>query len=256
MKTDYEHDRLQDSLQASRVPPSSCQPILLALIITAGIISIVSTGCAARYRPKAALPNTYFDQVLKDVTQPDLLKTYNALPEKEDAQKTTKVARRNQILQELIILVDRNYSNFENQYYGSDASINFAGDFVNLGLTGVSSVTGTAHLKSVLSAVATGTTGIKTSYLKNYYDQQTRGAIVQKMRSLRASQLATIQDANHMKAGPSNYSLESGLSDIDAYYNAGTIVGALQGISETAGTEQTAAKAQQKTNGSAKQSIQ
>src|SRR5438105_8898438 len=91
-----------------------------------------------------------------------------------------------------------------------------------IGLTGVSSVTGTAHLKSVLSAIATGTTGIKTSYLKNYYDSQARAAVVQKMRALRATELATIEDNTHMKAGVTEYSLEAGLADIEAYYNAGT----------------------------------
>jgi hypothetical protein len=111
-------------------------------------------------------------------------------------------------------------------------------------------------LKSVLSAIASGTTGIKTSYLKNFYDQQTRAAVVQKMRALRATQLATIADDGHMKAGPSNYGLEAGLSDLAAYYSAGTIIGALQGIAETAGADQAKAKDQQKDNSKTKQSIQ
>ena len=225
------------------------------LIVPTGILCLVSCGCASLYKPKVALPNTYFNQILTDVSRPDLLAAYNAMPETSDSDKQKKVTRRNQILQELINLVDQNYSKFEDRYYGSDASINFAGDVVNLGLTGVSSVTGTAHLKSVLSAVATGTTGIKTSYLKNFYDQQTRAAVVQKMRALRASELATIQDDTHMKAGPSDYSLETGLSDVDAYYNAGTIIGALQGIAETAGVDQAKAKTQQQTNSKAPQSI-
>jgi hypothetical protein len=178
------------------------------------------------------------------------------MPESNDTEKQKKVARRNQILQELIILVDQNYAKFEDRYYGSDAAVNFTGDVVNLGLTGVSSVTGTAHLKSVLSAIASGTTGIKTSYLKNFYDQQTRAAVVQKMRALRATQLATIADDGHMKAGPSNYGLEAGLSDLAAYYSAGTIIGALQGIAETAGADQAKAKDQQKDNSKTKQSIQ
>ena len=153
-------------------------------------------------------------------------------------------------------MVDRNYDVFEGRYYGSDGTVSFVGDIVSLGLTGVSSVTGTAHLKSVLSAVATGTTGIKTSYLKNYYDQQTRSAVVQKMRSLRATELVVMQDQGHMKAGPSNYNLESGLSDVNAYYNAGTIVGALQGIAETAGADQAKAREKQQDNSKTRQSVQ
>ena len=168
-------------------------PIVLA-------VCLFLSSCAS-YKPKAYVPkSTFKNQYLSDLKSPTLLQTYNAMPQGSDAEKQSKVARRNQILQELITLVDENYSVFEDKYYGSDASVNFAGDVANLGLTGVSSVTGTAHLKSVLSAIATGTTGIKTSYQKNFFDQQTRSAVVQKMRAGRATQLALIQDQNHMKA--------------------------------------------------------
>jgi len=217
------------------------------------LFGMVASGCSV-YKPKAPIPQGgYGNEMLKDVSAPNLLETYNAMLETTDAQKATKVARRNRILQELIWLVDQNYGKFEDRYYGSEASINVAGDIVNLGLTGVSSVTGTAHLKSVLSAIATGTTGIKTSYQKNFFDQQTRSAVVQKMRSLRATQLAILQDEDHMKADLSEYSLESGLSDVDAYFNAGTIIGALQSIAEGAGTEQKAAKDKQLDNSRIKQ---
>jgi hypothetical protein len=222
--------------------------------IVAATCAVLLPGCAM-YKPKMPLPATYRTQMLADVSQPNLLQQYNAMPQATEAEAAAKVARRNQILQELITLVDQNYSVFEGRYYGSDASVNFTGDVINLGLTGVSSVTGTAHLKSVLSAIATGTTGIKISYLKNFYDQQTRSAVVQKMRALRATALATIQDANHMKAGVTSYSLEAGLSDIEGYYNAGTIIGALQAIAETAGTEQAAAKVQRSTDSKQPQSI-
>jgi hypothetical protein len=147
--------------------------------------------------------------------------------------------------------------------------VNFGVDVVNLGLTGVTSVTGTANLKGVLSAIATGTTGIKTSYEKDSFDQQTRSAVVQKMRASRASQLAAMQDPDHMKAPvvcatggckqevtatadtpkhtEAPYSLQTGLSDIEQYYQAGTIIGALQAIAASAGDTQTNATTKQKT---------
>ena len=235
----------------------------VALFLTA---CFVMSSCAA-YKPKAYIPaNAISKQYLNDVKSPTLLQTYNAMPQSTAADLQAKATRRNEILQELISLIDQNYSSFESKYYGSDATVNFTGDLVNLGLTGVSSVTGTAHLKAVLSAVATGSTGIKTSYLKNFFDQQTRSAVVQKMRASRATQLALIQDQNHMKApvvcptagcpmvggvavGP--YSLEAGLSDVAAYYDAGTIIGALQAIATTAGQEQQTAKTAQQANSAA-----
>jgi len=236
------------------------------LIVT--LLTGFVSSCSV-YKPKPYIPpNTVKNQYLMDVTAPALLTTYNALPQGTAAERQSKVARRNQILQELITLIDQNYSAFEDKYYGSNASVNFAGDVANLGLTGVSSVTGTAHLKSVLSAIATGTTGIKTSYEKNFFDQQTRGAVVQEMRAERATQLALIQNQSHMGApvvcDPSGcptvagevvsaYSLETGLSDVESYYEKGTIIGALQAISSNAGTNQASAADQQKKNGGKRQ---
>lgn len=237
--------------------------------LTPLFLSCLALTACVTYRPKAYIPPSVFkNQYLKDVTASDMLASFNAMPQGTDAERQAKAARRNQILQELIGLIDANYANFESSYYGSDATVNFYGDVANLGLTGVSSITGTAHLKAVLSAVATGTTGIKTSYEKNFFDQQTRAAVVQKMRAERATQLALIQDQNHMKApvacgstgcpsvGGSQvtpYSLETGLSDVDAYYQKGTIIGALQSIAESAGSQQQTATDQQKKNGTAQQ---
>jgi hypothetical protein len=87
-------------------------------------------------------------------------------------------------------LVDQNYYSFENRFYGTQATFSTVSDAANLGLTAASSVIGTAELKSILSATATGATGFKTSVEKNFFDQQSRAAVVSKMRALRATQLS------------------------------------------------------------------
>lgn len=219
------------------------------------LFAVLFQGCAI-YRPKAAIPSSFRAQVVADVGQKDLLSKYNSMPETNDTDKAAKVVRRNQILNELIYLVDINYSSFESHFYGGQAAFSTVGDAANLGLTAAGSVTGTAELKSILSATATGTTGLTSSVEKNFFDQQTRGAIVTKMRSLRALQLSTLQDAQHMKAGVSDYSLEQGIADVNAYYDAGTVVGALQGIAASVGTDTTATQAKQKENTATTQKIQ
>jgi hypothetical protein len=167
-----------------------------------------------------------------------------------------KVARRNQILTELIYLVDANYYSFENRFYGSQATTNLAGDAANLGLTAAGTVVGASDLKTILSATATGLTGFKASVDKNFFDQQSRAAIVTKMRALRATERATIEDENHMKAGVSEYSLESGIADVNAYYDAGTVVGALQSIAQTSSSESDQAKKKRQANSAKTQAFQ
>jgi len=224
-------------------------------------VAFFAQGCSV-YRPKSAIPSSYTNQVLADVGSPDLLKTYNLLPQKSDDDKAAKIARRNQILTELIYLVDQNYYKFENHFYGSQATFSTGGDAINLGLTAAASVTGTAELKSILSATATGTTGLTTSIEKNFFDQQSRAAVVTQMRALRSSQLALMQDGDHMKAGitvsnagDKTYSLETGIADVNTYYDAGTVVGALQAIAQAAGAKSTDAEGKGKTNSATPQAI-
>ena len=227
------------------------------LLATAVLLATIASSCNKTYKPKEPVPpNTYLKAYIKDLSSPTLIQDYNKLPQASTDDKTAKVARRNQILREYIWIVDHNYGVFEAQYYGSEAGISTGGDIINLGLTGVASVTGTAHLKSVLSAIATGTTGIRTSYEKNFFDQQTRTAVVQKMRALRAEQLAALEDEHHLKAGVSDYSLEAGLNDVYAYYNAGTVIAALQSIAEQAGSQQQKATDQQQKNSKTEQKVQ
>ena len=57
------------------------------------------------------------------------------MPQGSTAEQAAKVARRNQILTELIYLVDQNYYSFENHFYGTQATFSTATDFINLGLT-------------------------------------------------------------------------------------------------------------------------
>lgn len=199
---------------------------------------------------------SYRAAIIKELADPNLVSTYDALPSNTQDEKQSKVSRRNHIIREYIWLVDQAYDGFEARYYGAEAGVNWAGDVINLGLTGVSSVTGTAHLKSVLSAIATGTTGIKTSYEKNFFDQQTRSAVVQKMRALRAEQLSILEDEKHLKAGVSEYDLQTGINDVGRYFDAGTVIAALQSIAVSAGAQTQAAADKQKVNGTKTQSIQ
>jgi len=219
------------------------------------IFFLLVSGCSV-YKPKAPIPSGYSKQVEADVASPTLLKDYNAMAQGTDVEKAAKVARRNQILNELIYLVDQNYYNFENHFYGSQATFSTGADAINLGLTAAGAVTGTAEVKSILAATATGVTGFKTSVEKNFFDQQSRAAVVTKMRALRATQLATLQDDSHMKAGVTAYSLEAGISDVNGYYDAGTVVGALQSIAQSAGQQTTDAATKQQTNSTKSQSIQ
>lgn len=208
-------------------------------------LAALAISCSI-YRPKPVIPTgDYEKQLIADVADPKLLDNYNALPGQERA------LRRNQVLAKLIWLVDLHYHDFEEQFYTGAASLSFGGDVASLGLTGVAAATGSAHLKSILSSIATGTVGIRNSAERNFYDQQARGALVGKMRGLRAIQLANIEA--RMKEPASVYTLEQGLADINRYYEAGTLIGALQAIAVSAGQDHDTAESLRRATAAAPQ---
>lgn len=215
---------------------------LIAVLLTVSL-----TGCSTAYRPKAPIPATVFSTpYLADLSSATLLKDYDAIPE-----GPLKVARRNAILWEVLWLTDQSYSNYETSFFTGQAFISTGADILNIALSSTAAVTGTAHLKSVLAVISGGVTGIRASYEKNFFDQATRETIVQVMRATRLTRLAEIQagmstcsttgpcEAN----GGAGYSLEQGLLDATAYFDDGTIVGALIAINTSSSQQASSARA-------------
>lgn len=207
--------------------------LLLCVSVSLWPILLLSAGCSI-YAPKAPLPAAVFSTpFLADLSSPTLFRDYNAL------SGQAQIDRRNQILYEIVWLTDASYGSYEKNFFAGQAYVGTGGDIVNIGLAGVAAVTGTAHLKAVLAVFSSGVTGMRASYEKNFFDQQTRAVIVQKMRSGRLAVLAAIRAG---MATP-GYSLEQGLMDTSSYFDAGTVIGALVAIAEDSGQQSAAAKA-------------
>jgi hypothetical protein len=77
--------------------------------------------------------------------------------------------------------------------------------------------------------VSSGVVGARASYQKNFFDQVTREAIVQVMRSARLAKLSEIETG---MASGSSYTLTQGLLDATDYYDCGTVTGALVAINQ------------------------
>jgi hypothetical protein len=219
---------------------------LLALDILVVALVLLLVGCGSVYRPKSPIPAaTFSNPFLADLASGTLLSAYDAMPE-----GPAKVARRNAILFEIIYLTDQTYGKYEESFFSGQAFLATGADTLNLGLAGVASVTGTAHLKAVLAAISGGVTGIRSSYQKNFYDQATRETIVQVMRAARLARLAEIEAgmatcSTSVPCGApgTSYSLEQGLLDVTAYYDDGTVMGALISISHSSSQQAVTARA-------------
>jgi hypothetical protein len=156
---------------------------------------------------------------------------------------------RNILLNDLILLVDLNYNQWEKLLYDKKAGFDLSSDAVLLGLGGATALTGTTGVANVLGQITTGITGFKTSVDSDLLQKNAVPALVAKMRAARATQLlkmraAMIKVTGDQPDGPTplvKYPVEQGLIDLNAYYNAGTFVSALQDITATAAEQKKAA---------------
>lgn len=142
---------------------------------------------------------------------------------------------RNKVLNELILLTDVYYRDYEDFLYVGKAMADTVFDVVELGLTLWATVSGVNRTKTNLSAIATGIKGTRYSIDKNLFQRQAMIAMLSKMRALRKKKLIVLYEG--MNKPVRDYSLDQALIDIGEYYHAGTLIGALQDIFSKSGVE-------------------
>ena len=152
------------------------------------------------------------------------------LPYDTPAALLAKQQARNRLLSAFIWSVDQNYDQFEVKFYSDKATEDIAGDFIGIALGSATVFTASAHAKTILATVAAAVVGTKASVDAHWYDTQTRESVVSEMRALRATQLTVIETG--MTNPVSAYSLDQGILDVQAYYQDGSIVSALQAIAQ------------------------
>lgn len=208
----------------------------LSCSIAANILlfSILMSGCSSVIKGGPNLP-TYQSTVVNTLV--DKYSKAGAIP--IDPSKLT-VDKRNQIMDDLIYLIDVNYHQFESEFFISRASFNTTTDLAILGLGGAGALVDSSGTQAILAAISGGIGGARVSINKNFFREQSANALISTMRATRKAKLNFLRDAQTLSL--SDYPISRALGDIVDYYNAGTIVGALESITSEAGKkEQTAA---------------
>jgi hypothetical protein len=156
-------------------------------------------------------------------------------------QSTVTVVQRNQILNELLYLTDVNYFDFQSQLYRGRALFETTTDLAMIGLGAAGALVGSSVTQALLAAISGGIAGGRVSVNKNYFHEASTQALIAKMDAARKAKLDLMRKAMTLEA--TDYPLAQGLADLAEYYNAGTIIGALQGIVADAGAQTRAAEA-------------
>jgi len=119
-------------------------------------------------------------------------------------------------------------------------NVGFYSTIANLALTSSATVFAATETKTILSAVATGLTGTREAYDKEILIEKTITILQQQMRTRRKEVKVLILERLARDAG--TYPLELALTDLESYYRAGTLTGALIDVSEATGVRLADAK--------------
>lgn len=139
---------------------------------------------------------------------------------------------RNQIVALRLHAIDLKFAAFEAELFRQTRETGFAATLASLGLTGAGSLV-TGGTANILAAAATALTGARSAFEKEILAEKTILAIHTAMRTNRKRILVRIRSG--LKQGVADYPLGFALSDLEDYYHAGTVLGALINITESAG---------------------
>ena len=196
-------------------------------LILACIASLTGCSGVTQGRPVKA---DYQTPIVKS-----LIGKYSANNSVFTHQSSVTMKQRNQVLDDIIFLTDVNYRSFEEELYVGKAFFDTTGDLAILGLGAAGSLITHSATQAIISAISGGIGGARVSINKNFFHEFSTQALIAKMQSSRRAKLELMRKA--MTLNVTDYTLSRGLSDITEYYNAGTIVGALQDIIADAGAD-------------------
>ena len=151
------------------------------------------------------------------------------------AQYRTLEARRNKIVYDLVFVVNDYYDKYELSRYATATGAGFLGDVVTLGLDTAATAVGGAGLKTILAGISTGVGGTKIAAQRDFLQNQNIAQLVQRMRVLRGKVYEQLQ--KNLKQPIADYPLEAALIDVQRYFHAGTLLGAIQDIVNETGAQ-------------------
>jgi hypothetical protein len=200
-----------------------------AAILAAMGAALLVSGCAS----VDGYPNRleYSEQYVAEVApyaSPGVVQRYNGTTD-----VTTATLLRNNTVTARIFSIDANFHQFVRDLTTQQNLSTIGVDWAAIGLASAGAVVGSAQTKAILAAISAGLLGAKASVDKDVFYNKTIPALITLMEGQRKIVLARIYVG--LKKGVTDYTLYQALADLDDYYNAGTINGALVGLTTTAG---------------------
>lgn len=158
----------------------------------------------------------------------------------EEAYYATPAAQnkrvRNEIIWARMRAIDTYYYAFETSLIRERQEVGFISSIISIGLSGAVPLVSAVDTKNILGAASSGLQGATKAYSDEVLFQKTVQVLATQMRARRdivASDIVSRLRTLDIDA----YPLSMALSDVDEYYAAGTIAGALIEIQKTVSAE-------------------
>jgi hypothetical protein len=163
----------------------------------------------------------------------------------------TNVQDRNTLITERMFAMDLEYTTYFAKLTKERQLASVGGDLAILGLTATTTIVPVAATKTIISAVSTAVAGAKTDIDQDVYVSQTIQILQSQMESSRL--LIRNRIVANLTLTMDKYTAWQGFSDLEDYYRAGTIAGALESLAAATGSNSQQAK--NATNGTTQSGI-
>ena len=193
-----------------------------------GLITWALAGCASLQQSGGPAP-LQLSVVQRDalaLASDDLVADKAQIEASGDDAK--RMLLRNSFIGNRLVLLDANFLNYLRSLTADRRTLDSATEGSVLGLSVLGTVVDTARAKENLAALVAIVTGLKSNVDKNYFGNRAMDALAQTMVTRRKEVLARIIDA--LPASMTTYSMVSARADLNDYYDAGTMDGALRAI--------------------------
>jgi hypothetical protein len=142
-----------------------------------------------------------------------------------------KKLRRNQEIERRLRVIDLNFNDFQTKLANENVQANFGVAVVQVGVGAAGSLV-SETASQILSAVSGGLTGVQQAYAKAALFDQTLSSLLAQMIASRKAIMVKIYEG--MTRNIDEYSLAEAAQDIESYYFAGSLPGAVVATSADA----------------------
>ena len=145
----------------------------------------------------------------------------------------TQQQYRDTVIYRRLEVIDSYYYDFEAKLTGTYNGLDVGANLAVLALNGFGAVTGGAGSKAALAAASAGVVGAKSVVNTDIFYQKTLPTLIAEMRAARAQVLVKIETG--ISNPVAKYSIDQALNDVNDYYIAGTLPGAIAQVTAQAG---------------------